>query len=63
MGIPKEKLYSIMNDDTVNTRVGINNINRRMKHIYGYGIEIESEVEKGTTVTIKISRKDFKDIV
>jgi signal transduction histidine kinase len=57
VGIPKEKLLSIISDEGENTRVGIKNINKRMKRIYGYGIDIESEVGKGTVVTIKIPKQ------
>ena len=46
-----------MNDDSTNKRVGIKNINKRMKSIYGYGVKIESEIGSGTIVSIKIPQQ------
>lgn len=57
VGITEEKLLSIEQDEGENKRVGIKNINKRMKRIYGYGIEIKSKVGKGTVVTIKIPKQ------
>lgn len=54
VGITKEKLTNILKEDGANKRVGIKNINMRMKRIYGYGLSIESEISKGTSVTIKV---------
>lgn len=45
--------------------IGIANVNSRIKHIYGdeYGVEIYSEMRKGTKVIVKIPRKhDFYSI-
>lgn len=58
-GIPPDKLAQINNDfasDDNKTRrsIGINNVNQRIKLFYGkeYGLNVESEVDKGTKVTI-----------
>jgi two-component system sensor histidine kinase YesM len=41
------------------TGIGINNVDDRIKLIYGteYGIHIVSQVNKGTTVTIVLPKK------
>ncbi|MBO7612262.1 MAG: sensor histidine kinase, partial [Treponema sp.] len=61
-GITKEelaKLKSRLATGTVenfSSSIGMVNVNQRIKLFYGqdYGLEIESEIEKGTLVTIKI---------
>ena len=42
------------------TGIGINNVDDRIKLIYGmdYGINIVSEEEKGTTITILLPRRE-----
>ena len=42
------------------TGIGINNVDDRIKLIYGmdYGINIVSEKDKGTTITILLPRKE-----
>jgi LytS/YehU family sensor histidine kinase len=54
VGISMDKQIAIQNEKIIGKSVGLRNITKRLKRIYGYGIEIESEVEKGTTVCIKI---------
>lgn len=54
IGIEKDKLKTILDETALGKSVGIKNVIKRLKHIYGYGLEIESEVQKGTTVCIKI---------
>lgn len=54
IGIPKEKIPLLLDGKLSNVGIGINNINRRLKSIYGYGLIIESEINEGTTVYIKI---------
>ena len=53
VGIPPDKLSGIL-DGSINKSVGLTNINRRIKRLYGYGIEITSKVNIGTMVSIKI---------
>lgn len=57
VGIPPEKLAWIFADSTGKS-VGLTNINRRMKSLYGHGIEIISQVNMGTTVGITIPAQE-----
>jgi two-component system sensor histidine kinase YesM len=54
LGICDEKLSDIKNEQIKS--IGINNVNKRIKTIFGeqYGIEIVSELGNGTKVTIKL---------
>jgi two-component system sensor histidine kinase YesM len=42
--------------ETVSTSIGMLNVNQRIKLFYGkqYGLHIESQLDKGTTVTIRV---------
>lgn len=53
-GISEERINEITSEKT--NSVGISNVNNRIKIIYGeeYGIKIESELSKGTKITIKL---------
>jgi sensor histidine kinase YesM len=57
IGISKEKLKTILRENFKGKSVGLRNVTKRFKRIYGYGIEIESEIGKGTIVSIKIPIK------
>ena len=66
-GIPGDRIHKIL-DGTYeadgrekNTGIGINNANQRLMYYYGvdYGVEIKSELEKGTEITIKLPRKSL----
>jgi len=67
LGIGKDKLQALlkeMNDEKFsemdhlldNSKIGVINVHRRIKLLYGndYGLKIESEEGKGTIVTIKV---------
>lgn len=61
IGMPKEKLEEIKEslNDTMKldrSHIGLSNVNQRIKLLYGeeYGIYIDSEVRKGTTVIIEL---------
>ncbi len=64
LGIEEKKLAIILDEDRNNSMIsesigiGINNVNRRLKHFFGdeYGIKIKSKVNKGTTVKIIIPK-------
>jgi signal transduction histidine kinase len=54
VGIPAEKVTHLLNDRLPGAGVGVSNVNHRMKSIYGQELLIESQVGKGTIVTVKI---------
>ncbi|QXM05200.1 LytS/YhcK type 5TM receptor domain-containing protein [Crassaminicella indica] len=57
VGIEKERLLQIMSDKQIHEdSLGINNVNQRLKGMFGekYGLQIESKVGKGTVVVLKI---------
>lgn len=49
---------------TSREKIGLNNVNLRLKHIYGssYGIEIKSKINEGTKVYIKLPAEEKKDV-
>lgn len=61
-GMKQDELEALQNhieksiDEQKNSSFGLHNINQRIKHYYGdmYGLSIESQVDKGTKVTITI---------
>jgi two-component system sensor histidine kinase ChiS len=53
IGIPPEKLSRLLEAPS-DQSVGLTNINRRLKRLYGYGLAISSRINGGTTVNIKI---------
>lgn len=67
IGMPQEKIDTLLKDtNTVHTRgksIGLNNINMRMKMLYGeqYGIQIESKINVGTTVTLRVPKKKLEE--
>ena len=59
IGMSAEKVQNIFNEKTKTWHgVGVNNVNERIKILFGeeYGITFESEIEKGTTVIIKLPK-------
>jgi len=54
VGMSKEKLCSVLDEESKNNGIGIRNVNERFKKFYGCGLKIESEENKGTTVIIQI---------
>lgn len=58
-GISKENLLEIQNiltKEEIGNRIGINNVNQRIKRMYGdqFGLSIKSTEGKGTTVRVRI---------
>jgi len=53
VGMTEDKLTAILADSTTKS-VGLMNINKRLKRIYGYGFDIVSKVDAGTIVSIKL---------
>lgn len=56
VGIEKLKLDDIF-DEKIKSGIGVKNVNLRLVKLYGHGLEINSEVGKGTTMIIKIPSK------
>ncbi|HEX3048838.1 MAG TPA: ATP-binding protein [Bacillota bacterium] len=54
LGMTENKINDILNPSQKQGGVGINNVNRRLKSIYGRSLEIKSHPGAGTTITLKI---------
>lgn len=54
VGIPAEKVEKLLQDSLPGAGVGVSNVNHRLKSIYGQELLMESQVGKGTVVTVKI---------
>lgn len=56
VGIPEEKLKSLLKKDYNRDSIGLVNVNERLKNKYGdqYGLNIKSEMDKGTRITMII---------
>lgn len=57
-GISRNQIYNILHSETGNKGVGLINTNQRLLMFYNQGLEIKSKLNHGTTVTIKIPRKE-----
>lgn len=53
IGIKTETIEKIYNDNMKENKIGITNVNNRLKHIYGEGIKIE-QLDKGTRISFKV---------
>ena len=53
-----ECLNNLFNKDDNKVSIGLKNVNERLKNKYGdeYGLEIQSEIDKGTVATIIIPK-------
>jgi len=54
VGIPEEKLAHILESGQQTGGVGLRNIQQRMLRMYGHGLDIESETNRGTKVSVII---------
>lgn len=56
VGIPEEKLKFLLKKDYNRDSIGLVNVNERLKNKYGdqYGLDIKSEMDKGTRITMII---------
>lgn len=57
VGMNQDKINEVLLTGESNQRVGLKNINKRLKHFYGNGLIIESKVGIGTKVIITIPHK------
>ncbi|WP_270169944.1 hybrid sensor histidine kinase/response regulator [Paenibacillus sp. SYP-B4298] len=53
-GMPQERLDAIRERRSLKGGVGLMNIDSRLRHIYGTGLQIASCEEEGTTITFRI---------
>jgi two-component system sensor histidine kinase YesM len=58
IGIPREVLKNILTTPAGRSGIGIKNVHERIQLTFGgkYGLQIESEEDEGTTVTIRLPR-------
>lgn len=54
IGITTETIEKIHNDSMKENKIGITNVNNRLKHIYGKGITIE-QLHKGTKISFTVN--------
>ncbi|MDD3840564.1 MAG: histidine kinase [Clostridia bacterium] len=55
-GMPEQEIQKVLKNNQSQDKIGLSNVNNRLKEIYGiqYGLDIQSEIDKGTSVIIKI---------
>lgn len=59
VGMSEEKIKLILHGDKEDTEsIGITNTNRRLKQLYGTGLEIKSKLNKGTKVKFQIPKSE-----
>jgi two-component system sensor histidine kinase LytS len=65
VGMDKDTLSSLFNEKDNSNSIGLANVNNRLKTKYGeeYGLIIDSQLNKGTTVTIRIPKKQRREAV
>ncbi|WP_025718133.1 hybrid sensor histidine kinase/response regulator [Paenibacillus sp. 1-18] len=54
VGMPPERLEQLLSEEHVSSSVGLRNIHRRLIHMYGEGLRIESNPMRGTTVSFRV---------
>ena len=68
MGIPKENIALLLTDDTrvhkKGSGIGLRNIDQRIKLYFkgDYGLTIESELDEGTTVRIRLPKLYYSEV-
>lgn len=58
-GMDKEKIQQFLNGAGNSGSIGLQNINNRLKSIYGVNLEIEAEEGKGTTVSFLLPKESL----
>ncbi|MEK4043619.1 ATP-binding protein [Paenibacillus sp. FSL H8-0048] len=58
VGMSPEQVSGLLKQDGPQTGVGLANIQRRLMIHYGYGLQVESVPDQGTTVTLRIPLAD-----
>ncbi|MDC7222038.1 MAG: LytS/YhcK type 5TM receptor domain-containing protein [Spirochaetales bacterium] len=54
VGMEQEKIDRILNHEETGNSIGLKNVNDRLEHLYGKGLEISSEPGKGTKVSFSL---------
>jgi len=58
VGMTSEKVACLFSDKkTQEVGIGLQNIHKRLQKHYGYGLNIQSNINQGTTITVKISNQ------
>jgi len=57
LGMSQDKIASLLTDNMVTRGVGLNNINQRLRKLYGAQLSIKSELNKGTVIQMEIPYK------
>ncbi|UFJ41043.1 response regulator [Brevibacillus humidisoli] len=57
VGIPPDKMVALMKDEPTGG-IGLKNINRRMKQLFGHGMSIHSTPTVGTTISIRLPKAE-----
>lgn len=56
VGMSMDKIAEVFKEQDQATGIGLKNVNRRLLSYYGQGLDITSEIEQGTTVTVTIPK-------
>ncbi len=62
VGMPPERLQQLLSEEHVSSSVGLRNIHRRLIHMYGEGLRIESNLMQGTTVSFRVPETTLSHI-
>ncbi|WP_027340282.1 LytS/YhcK type 5TM receptor domain-containing protein [Halonatronum saccharophilum] len=56
IGISDDKLRNLLEDDESGKGIGLSNVDKRIKRVYGkkYGLEVNSKVNQGTEIIVKL---------
>lgn len=56
IGIKEENIPLLLKNELENVGIGLYNVQKRMLALYGHGVEVKSELGKGTSICLKIPR-------
>lgn len=56
VGMDEDKISQVLSENGMGGRIGISNVNNRLRNVFGaqFGLKINSELEQGTCVILKI---------
>lgn len=61
MGMDRKQIEELLSSTSAGEGIGIINTDRRLKQLYGEGLEIESEPGKGTKVSFRVRPLEFAE--